>query len=105
MIGAGGQDHGRSLAFTTLAIGQAVRAYANRSLVVPSHRLAPNEFLALAVAVVIATQVAIPYLPPLADAFRASALNAAEWALVAAVALTPALVAQVARLAGRRSVA
>ncbi len=61
----GGGDHARWLAFTALAVGQAVRAYANRSLTVPVYRLAANGFLAAAVLLVIAGQALIPYLPPL----------------------------------------
>lgn len=104
-LSAGSEDHARWLAFTALAVGQAVRAYANRSLTVPVYRLAANGFLAIAVALVIIGQATIPYLPPLATAFRASPLSAGEWALVAAVALLPAAAAQVARETGRRWIA
>ncbi|HET6746254.1 MAG TPA: cation-transporting P-type ATPase [Candidatus Limnocylindria bacterium] len=105
MLLAGGDDHARWLAFTALAVGQAVRAYANRSLDTPIFRLPPNGFLALAAAVVFIAQAAIPYLPPLADAFRASPLDAGEWAMVAMVALAPAAIAQAARSLGRRWIA
>jgi Ca2+-transporting ATPase len=101
----GGLDHARWVAFTGLAVGQVVRAYANRSLVVPVHRLPTNGFLALAVVVVIGAQAAVPYLQPLADAFRATPLSVGEWALVACIALAPALAAQVARALGRRWIA
>jgi Ca2+-transporting ATPase len=98
----GGTEHGRWVAFTAIVVGQVVRAYANRSLNVPVQRLPMNGFLAIAVVVVIAAQAAIPYLPALADAFRATPLSPGEWALVVAVALAPALAAQGARAAGRR---
>ena len=62
-------------------------------------------FLALTCVAVVAVQVAIPYLPPLADAFRASPLDATEWAVVAAIALLPAAVAEVVRRFGRTWVA
>jgi Ca2+-transporting ATPase len=101
----GGLEHGRWVAFTALAVGQVIRAYANRSLVVPVHRLRVNGFLAIAVLLVIAAQAAVPYLAPLADAFRASPLSPGEWGLVACVALAPAVAAQVARAMGRRWVA
>jgi Ca2+-transporting ATPase len=104
-LSGGSDDHARWLAFTALAVGQAVRAYANRSLTVPVYRLPMNGFLAIAVALVIVGQAAIPYLPPLASAFRASPLSAGEWALVGAVALLPAAAAQVARATGRRWIA
>jgi P-type Ca2+ transporter type 2C len=90
----GTDDHARWLAYTVLVMAQVVRAYANRSLVTPVHRLAPNGFLALAVVLVAVVQVMIPLVPPLAEAFRATSLEAADWVLVAAVALGPAVVAQ-----------
>jgi Ca2+-transporting ATPase len=101
----GGPDHARWVAFTALAIGQGVRAYANRSLTVPVFRLPANGFLAIAVLVVIASQAAVPYIPPLADAFRATPLTTQEWAVVGFVALAPALLAQVMRGLGRRWIA
>jgi Ca2+-transporting ATPase len=104
-LSGGSDDHARWLAFTALAVGQAVRAYANRSLTVPVYRLRMNGFLAIAVTLVIIGQAAIPYLPPLASAFRASPLSASEWALVAVVALLPAVAGQVARATGRRWIA
>ena len=84
----------RWLAFTMLVVGQAVRAYANRSLSRPVVSLRPNGFLAAAVIVVILVQAAIPLIPPVADAFRAIPLGAADWLLVAVVALAPAALAE-----------
>ena len=77
--------------------GQLARAYANRSLVHPVHLLPPNGFLALACVVGAAIQLAIPYVPPLADAFRASSLNGLEFALVALIALGPPVLAEAVR--------
>jgi hypothetical protein len=42
-------------------------------------------------------QALIPYVPPLASAFRATPLDLVDWLLVAVVALAPALVAELAR--------
>jgi hypothetical protein len=42
-------------------------------------------------------QVAIPYVPALADMFRAQALGASDWLLVALVALLPAVLAELMR--------
>jgi magnesium-transporting ATPase (P-type) len=89
----GEADHARWLAYSVLVIGQVVRAYANRSLSVSVLRLRPNGFLALASLAAAAIQVAIPFIPPLADAFRASPLAPWEWALVAGLALAPAFLA------------
>jgi magnesium-transporting ATPase (P-type) len=105
LVVGGGLDHARWVAFTALATGQVVRAYANRSLLIPVQRLPVNGFLAIAVLLVIAAQAAVPYLPPLAEAFRASPLSPGEWGLVASVALAPAVVAQIARAMGRRWIA
>jgi len=93
----GPPEHARWLAYTVLVCSQAVRANANRSLRVPIHRLAPNWFLLAAGLLVIAVQVAIPQIPILADAFRASPLDAADWAIVAVIALAPALLAETVR--------
>jgi magnesium-transporting ATPase (P-type) len=64
---------------------------------VPVLALGRNAFLLLATLAVVVIQATIPFVPPLAAAFRASPLDATEWALVAAIALGPALVAQVGR--------
>ena len=91
-----GPEHGQWLAYTALVCAQAVRAYANRSLTQPLHRLSRNGVLLAAALITVAVQLAMPYVPALADAFRAQPLDALEWALVAVVALGPALVAQLA---------
>jgi P-type Ca2+ transporter type 2C len=90
-------DHVRWLAYTALVVGQLVRAYANRSLSQSVLRLRMNGFLAVACLVAVVVQVAIPFLPPLAEAFHASALDGQEWAIVAAIAFTPAVLAEVLR--------
>ena len=102
----GPADHVRWLAFSALVVGQVVRAYANRSLTRPVTSLDPNGFLAAAAIVVVAIQVLIPFVPPLAEAFRATVLAPGEWALIAAIALAPAVVAElIRRLTGREWVA
>jgi Ca2+-transporting ATPase len=93
----GDADHVRWLAYTALVIGQLVRAYANRSVSQSVLRLRPNGFLALACLVAVLVQVGIPFVPPLAEAFHASTLDAVEWGIVAAIALTPAISAELIR--------
>jgi Ca2+-transporting ATPase len=93
----GSFEHARWLAFTALVCGQAARAYANRSLATPVHRLRANGVLAAACLAVVAVQAAIPYVPPLAEAFRATQLDVVDWALVGIVALAPGALAEVAR--------
>jgi P-type Ca2+ transporter type 2C len=93
----GTPEHARWLAYTTLVCAQVVRAYANRSLTIPLHRLGRNTFLLVTALVVLAIQVAIPYLPPFAEAFHATPLEPDDWAIVAVVALAPAVLAEIIR--------
>ena len=93
----GSADHARWLAYTSLVCAQVVRAYANRSLRTPVYRLRPNGFLLAAVLVVLGIQVLIPYVPPLAEAFHATPLEPGDWLVVIAIALVPAVVAEIWR--------
>ena len=97
----GGFEHAAWLAYTTLVVSQCVRAYWNRSLREPIHALGRNDFLLGACLVAVAIQALIPFVPPLADAFRATPLDASDWLLVAIVAFAPALAAEVARSRGK----
>jgi Ca2+-transporting ATPase len=102
----GGFEHARWLAFTALVVGQVVRGYANRSLTRSVFDLVPNGALAAGCLAVIAIQILIPLVPFLSDAFRATPLDARDWFVVAAIALAPALLADVIRrLTGRTWVA
>jgi magnesium-transporting ATPase (P-type) len=84
LVHDGSPDHVRWLAYTTLVVAQIVRAYANRSLARPVLTLRPNGFLLAACLLVLAFQISIPFVPPLAAAFRATPLVASDWAIVAA---------------------
>jgi magnesium-transporting ATPase (P-type) len=99
----GSAEHTRWLAYTVLVCAQAVRANANRSLRIPTHRLPLNRFLLAAGLIVIGVQIAIPQIPLLAEAFRATPLDASDWAIVAAIALAPAVLAEVVRTATGRT--
>jgi P-type Ca2+ transporter type 2C len=104
MLSHGGSfDHAAWLAYTTLVVSQCVRAYWNRSVREPIHRLSRNTFLLAACLVAVAIQVLIPYVPPLADAFRATPLDPLDWLLVAIVAAIPAAAAELARTRARGS--
>lgn len=98
---SGGFEHAAWLAYTTLVVSQCVRAYWSRSLREPVHALGRNDFLLGACLVAVAIQALIPFVPPLADAFRATPLDASDWLLVAIVAFAPALAAEVARSRGK----
>jgi len=97
----GGFEHAAWLAYTALVVGQCVRAYSNRSVREPVHRLGRNGFLLAACLAAVAIQVAIPFVPALAVAFRATPLDLFDWLLVAVVAFVPAIAAEIARLRGR----
>ncbi len=95
----GGFDHAAWLAYTILVVSQCVRAYSNRSLRQPIHRLSGNGFLLAACVLGVVVQAVIPYVPGLVDAFRATPLDWSDWVTVAIVAFLPALLAQVIRAA------
>ena len=100
---AGGLDHARWLAFNALVFGQVVRAYANRSLTRPVLGLRPNWFLLGACLVALVGQLLIAYVPILAEAFRATPLDALDWLLIAGVALAPALLSELIKGATHRT--
>jgi Ca2+-transporting ATPase len=87
----------RWVAYTALVVGQVARAYANRSLDEPINWLRANRLLATGCLIVIAVQVAIPYIPALASAFQAYTLDAGEWLVIAVIALAPPLLAELMR--------
>ena len=105
MLTHGGDfEHAAWLAYTALVVGQCVRAYWNRSIREPIHRLGRNGFLFAAAVMAVAIQLLIPYVPPLAEAFRATPLDLSDWLLVAIVAFVPALVAERARMRSREAI-
>ncbi|MEO8463562.1 MAG: HAD-IC family P-type ATPase, partial [Chloroflexota bacterium] len=93
----GDAEHVRWLAFTALVCGQVVRAYANRSLRIPVLRIGPNRLLLAGGVVVVLIQVAIPFIPGVSDAFRASPLDLWEWVLVGVISFLPAVIAEAIR--------
>ena len=96
-------EHARWLAYTALVVGQVVRANANRSLAYPVLLRRPNPMLMVGGVVCIAIQIAIPFVPALDEAFQATPLDALDWFLVGAIALTPALIAEVYRAVRHRT--
>jgi Ca2+-transporting ATPase len=93
----GGFDHAAWLAYTVLVVSQCVRAYWNRSVHQPIHRLERNGFLMAVCVAAVGIQAAIPYVPPLTEAFRATPLDLVDWLLIALIAFAPAVVAEVVR--------
>jgi Ca2+-transporting ATPase len=100
LIHGGTFEHAAWLAYTVLVVSQCVRAYWNRSVREPIHRLGRNGFLLGACLAAIAIQFLIPYVPVVAESFRAVPLDAVEWLVVALVAFIPAVVAEVIRTLG-----
>ena len=101
MLARGGTfEHAAWLAYTVLVVSQCVRAYWNRSLHQPIHRLGRNGLLLVACLLAVAIQLLIPYVPPLAEAFRATPLDLTEWLVVAVIAFAPALAAEGVRWRG-----
>jgi Ca2+-transporting ATPase len=94
---SGSFEHARWLAYTALVVGQVVRANANRSLSHPVLLRRPNTLLLVGGILCVAIQVAIPFIPPVADAFAATPLDGSDWLLVAGIALAPAVVAEAYR--------
>jgi Ca2+-transporting ATPase len=97
----GSADHARWLAYTALVCAQAVRAYGNRSLTKPVWQLSRNSVLLVASVATVVVQAAIPMVGPLADAFRATPLDASDWMLAASIAVAPVVLAQVVRRSAR----
>jgi Ca2+-transporting ATPase len=93
----GGFEHSAWLAYTILVVSQCVRAYWNRSVHQPIHRLGRNGFLLAVSLAAVFIQVVIPYVPPLADAFRATTLDLGDWIVVGLIAFAPAAVAETVR--------
>ncbi len=89
--------HARWLAYTALVVGQVIRANANRSLAYPVLLRRPNALLLGGGILCVVIQIVIPFIPPVAEAFQATPLDAFDWLLVAAVALAPALFAEAYR--------
>ena len=100
---ANGDDPARAswLACNILVFGQLVRAYANRRLDAPVWSLPPNRTLAAVCLAVGAIQLLIPAVPLLADAFRATPLAPTELAIVALIAVAPALAGELVRTTRR----
>ena len=102
LVHDGSDDHVRWLAYTALVVAQVVRAYANRSLTRPVVTLPRNGVLLAACLAVVAVQVLIPLVPPLAEAFHATPLDLVDWVFVLLIALAPAVVAEVIRATTHR---
>jgi calcium-translocating P-type ATPase len=95
----------QTMAFATVAFSELVLVFSCRSLLAPAWRIPRNPFLLLGVAVSAAFVVLIVYLPALHAPFGTVALGAPKLAVVAALALAPALVVELAKAVARRRAA
>jgi len=87
--------------FATVALAELALVFSCRSVRLPSWRLPPNRYLHLAVALSLTVIVALVYLPFLQGAMGTVALTAGEVALVAALALAPALLTELGKAVRR----
>ena len=89
IAGSGSVEYARTLAFTTLVLFELYDVFCTRSDEETTlHRTLRNGWLVLAVAVGLALQLAVVYIPTLQGAFGTVPLGVADWLFCAAVAST-----------------
>jgi Ca2+-transporting ATPase len=104
VAGSGDLRYAQTMAFTTLMLFQIVNVVNARSDDTSAFvRLFTNVWLWLALAVSIALQVAVVYLPFLQQAFGTVALSAGDWLQCAAVASSVLWLRELSKLIGRRT--
>ena len=86
---------GRTMAFAVLSLSQLVHAFNMRSEKSVLKNLLSNKYLDLSFVVGVILEVAVISVPAFAPLFGVTALNALEWMIVAALALTPLPVVEV----------
>jgi Ca2+-transporting ATPase len=101
-----GGEHSRAttISFMTLALAQIFHLGNARSrdpVLRVSHAVA-NPYALAAVAISVGLQLVAMYVEPIARVLRVVPLDAGEWAVVAGLALTPAVVGQVLKLSSAR---
>jgi Ca2+-transporting ATPase len=91
----------QTASFATVALAELALVFSCRSVRLPSWRLPPNRDLHLAVAFSLVVVAALVYLPLLQEAMGTVALTLGEVALVAALAVAPALLTELGKAVGR----
>ncbi len=94
-------DAAQTMAFATIALAELVLVFSLRSGDLPFHRASPNPLLLAAVGASFLVVGAIIYVPALHEAFGTTSLGPAAAAVVLALALVPALVAEAAKAVRR----
>ena len=86
---------GRTMAFAVLSLSQLVHAFNMRSEGSVLKNLFSNKYLDLSFVVGVVLEVSVISVPAFAPLFGVTALGAAQWIIVAALALMPLLVVEV----------
>jgi Ca2+-transporting ATPase len=92
-------ERARTIAFMTLALSQLLHVFNARSqrAVLWSRRLFHNPWVWAALALTVALQLMVVYLPALAATFHTTPLGADDWLLVLGMSVVPLLLGQVVR--------
>ncbi|MBP7687757.1 MAG: cation-translocating P-type ATPase [Thermoflexales bacterium] len=95
----------QTLAFVTLALAELPIAYTTRSERYPLFKLGvlSNKWMQRAVGLSIVLTLAVVYVPFLNDPFNTMPLSLEHWAIIAPLALIPAIVAEVSKYFVRRA--
>ena len=97
-------DAAQTMAFATVALSELVLVFSIRSGAAAFHRASRNNGLLAAVGASLAVVVLVVYVPALRDPFGTVPLGVGAAAVVAALALAPALVAESLKAWSRRRV-
>jgi Ca2+-transporting ATPase len=104
--GSGTIEHARSMAFTTLVLAQLFNAFNARSDTRSAFSdLRSAHWTAAAVALSLALQLAVLYLPPLQRAFGATGLSGSDWTICLIVSSAVLWERELVKLLGRARVA
>jgi Ca2+-transporting ATPase len=100
--GSGTIEHARSMAFTTLVLAQLFNAFNARSDTRSAFSdLRSAHWTAAAVALSLALQLAVLYLPPLQRAFGATGLSGSDWTICLIVSSAVLWERELVKLLGR----
>jgi len=98
--------HAQTMAFTTLAISELLRAYSARSEHYFLHQIGifTNKYMQYAVLTSLVIILAIIYVPILDPLFDTTFLDARDWLIILPLMFMPAIAAEITKLITRREV-
>jgi Ca2+-transporting ATPase len=98
--------HAQTMAFTTLAISELLRAYSARSEHYFLHQIGifTNRYMQYAVLISLVIILAIIYVPILDPLFDTTFLSATDWLIILPLIFIPAIAAEITKLITRREV-